>query len=105
MGNTKSTKVVVINETETEIEAKLTIREKVLGEPCLISGKSEDSEHSPEGEIPSEYIWYTVMIYDFRSGQKLCESEETIYGSNRCVVTSDQYGGFSCKRKKEVVTA
>ena len=39
------------------------------------------------------------------SGQKLCESEETIYGSNRCVVTSDQYGGFSCKRKKEVVTA
>lgn len=66
MGNTKSTKVVVINETETEIEAKLTIREKVLGEPCLISGKSEDSEHSPEGEIPSEYIWYTVMIYDFR---------------------------------------
>jgi hypothetical protein len=66
MGNTKSTKVVVINETATEIEAKLTIREKVLGEPCLISGKSEDSEHSPEGEIASEYIWYTVMIYDFR---------------------------------------
>ena len=38
-------------------------------------------------------------------GEKLCESDESIYGGTRCVVSADQYGGYRCSKNKEVITA